>query len=86
LRAYLLAARTDKKSSLEFFFERGFFFFLPLWGPAMESLGTGDARGLFTFLPFYPFTFLPFYPFTFLPFYPFTFLPLNSPFTLSFLR
>ena len=31
-------------------------FFLPLWGPAIESLGTGDARGLFTLLLFYLFT------------------------------
>lgn len=29
LRAYLLAARTDKKSSFEFFFERGFFLLYP---------------------------------------------------------
>ena len=60
---------------------------LTLWGPAMESLGTGTNGGeaFFTFLPFYPFTFkspfLPFYFFTFkspfLLFYLFTFLPLK---------
>ena len=33
--------------------------FQDLRGPAMESLGTGGAKGLRLFLPFYLFTFLP---------------------------
>ena len=57
---------------------------LTLWGPAMESLGTGTNGGR-PFLLFYLFTFLPlkalFYFFTFkspfLLFYLFTFLPLK---------